>query len=361
MKQKFSKKYFFPRRAFAKRRFCGGYKSNAGFTIIELVVSLAIFTILIIAFISILVSITSIYSRQTGVAEVNQQSQFLLQQIQYYVERSSMIELNPDVSTTTLKLRMAADAEDPTYIYLVDGILYLKQTDAGTPAPLTTNRVIVSDISFIKRQNAPAHDSVSVSFVVAFNTQNLKQKFSEALQTAVARVSAATFDSNIIPSSTNTYKLGLVGQVWSSINDIIYFSGSNVGIGVQSPLQALDINGGMRLNTVGLSEPTCDANNRGTFWVKQTGAGVKDYAETCIKFEDNSYNWVGIGNFFTLQDSILFVYGGVQLYSPNPRPICNETNRGVIWFYRWEESGAQQDGLAVCAKKTNGQFVWTNL
>ncbi len=221
-----------------------GNTGSAGFTLIELLLFSAIFTILMISFVSILVTVTSIYGKQSGVTEVNQQSQFLLQQIQYYTERASLIELAPDVATTTLKLRMTASAEDPTYLYLSGGVLYLKQTDAGTPQPLTSSKVTVSSVSFTKRQNAPGHDSVSVAFIIAFRTQNLKQQFSEALQTAVARVSAATFDSNVIPSSAATYKLGLAGQTWSSVNDLIYFNGSNVGIGTPSANSKLQVSGG---------------------------------------------------------------------------------------------------------------------
>ncbi|MEK7508080.1 MAG: prepilin-type N-terminal cleavage/methylation domain-containing protein [Patescibacteria group bacterium] len=237
------REYFSSRRAFIQHHLYGN-KNSAGFTIIELLIFSAIFTILMISFISILVTVTAINSRQAGAAEVNQQSQFLLQQIQYYIERASMIELNPDVATTTLKLRMAASAEDPTYIYLSGGTLYLKQTDAGAAQPLTSSKVIVSNVSFTKRQNAPSHDSVSISFVVAFNTQNLKQRFSSALQTSVARVSAATFDSNVIPSSTATYNLGLSSQAWNSINGLIYFSGTNVGVGVSSPNSKFQVRGG---------------------------------------------------------------------------------------------------------------------
>ncbi|OGZ52514.1 MAG: hypothetical protein A3B25_02390 [Candidatus Ryanbacteria bacterium RIFCSPLOWO2_01_FULL_48_26] len=218
--------------------------SSGGFTLIELLIFSAIFTVLMISFISILVTVSTIYSRQSGVAEVNQQSQFLLQQIQYYTERASLIELSPDVATTTLKLRMAASTEDPTYLFLSGGALYLKQTDAGIAQPLTSSRVTVSSMNFTKRQNAPGHDSVSVSFVIAFNTQNLKQRFSQTLQMAVARVSAATFDSNVVPSSAATYKLGVASQAWNSINDAIYFSGSNVGIGASFPNSKLQISGG---------------------------------------------------------------------------------------------------------------------
>ncbi len=221
------------------------FSRRSAFSIIELLIFAAIFTVLMVAFISITVTITAVHTRQTGVAEVNQQSQFLLQQMQNYIERASMIELEPDVVSSTLKLRMAESAEDPTYLYLASSTVYLQQ-GSSTAQPLTSSRVNVSNLSFTKKMNSPAHDSVSISFIVAFNSQNLKQAFTQTLQSAIARVSAATFDFNIVPSSTasGVYKLGVSGQTWSSINDLIYFSGSNVGIGVSSPNAKLQISGG---------------------------------------------------------------------------------------------------------------------
>ncbi len=106
-------------------------------------------------------------------------------------------------------------------------------------------------------------------------------------------VDAATFDSNLIPSSTATYKLGASGQIWTSVNDIIYFSGSNVGIGVSSPGQTLEVNGGVRLNTTN-AQPTCASAQRGTFWVTQSGTGVKDKVEVCAKNSSDVYGWVSI-------------------------------------------------------------------
>lgn len=223
------------------------YSSSRGFSLLEVIIFSAIFSVIMVSFITILVAVTRVQTRQQAAAEVNQQSQFLLQQIQYYVERSSLIELSQDVATSTLKLRMPASAEDPTYIYLSGSTLYLQKTATGTAQALNSSKVNVSSLNFfVKRANPPGHDSVSVSFTVAYNTASPQQKFSQTLQTAIARVSAATFDSNVIPSSTATYKLGVSGNTWSSINDIINFSGSNVGIGTASPGAALEVSGTIR-------------------------------------------------------------------------------------------------------------------
>lgn len=215
---------------------------RAGFSIIELLIFSAIFTVIMIAFITMLVSVVRVGARQSAAAEVNQQSQFVLQQLQYYIERSSLVEIPQDQATTTLKLRMGASSEDPTIINLAGGVLYVDEGEG--PAALTSSKVTVSNLSFIKRSNPPGKDSVQIYFTLEFNTPNITQQFVRSLDTAIARVSAANFDSNVVPSSTATYKLGVTGSIWSSVNDIINFSGANVGIGVTNPAHKLQVNGG---------------------------------------------------------------------------------------------------------------------
>lgn len=263
---------------------------SAGFTILELLIFAAVLTLIVVAFITILVTLTRVQVRQTAAGEVNQQSQFLLQTIQYYVERSSLVDLNGNAATSTLKLRMTASSSDPTYLYLSAGTVYLKETDGGTAQPLTSSRVTVSDLLFTKREHQYAPDSVSAAFTVAYNTSNVAEQFSQTLNTAIARVSAATFDSNLIPSTTATYDVGVTSQVWRSINNVVYFSGTNVGVGVASPGQTLEVNGGVRLNTTA-TKPTCDSSQRGTFWVTQSGAGVQDSVQVCAKAAADTYAW----------------------------------------------------------------------
>ncbi|MBI2888912.1 MAG: hypothetical protein HYY10_03240 [Candidatus Liptonbacteria bacterium] len=265
-------------------------RSRAGFTIFELIIFAAVLSLVVVAFLAILVSVTRVHVRQSAAAEVNQQSQFLLQTIQYHVEQASFIELEENVVTSTLKLRMSASSSDPTYIYLAANVIYLKQTDGGEAQPLTSNKVTVSDLAFTKRVHARAADSVSVNFTIAYNTQNVGERFSQTLNTAIARVNAATFDSNLIPSSTATYDVGVTSQVWRSVNNVLYFSGSNVGVGISSPGQTLEVNGGVRLNTT-TSKPTCDSTQRGTFWVTQSAGGVKDSVQVCAKDAADAYAW----------------------------------------------------------------------
>ncbi|MBI2623584.1 MAG: hypothetical protein HYW65_03350 [Candidatus Liptonbacteria bacterium] len=265
-------------------------KARAGFTIFELIVFAGILTLIIVAFITILVSVTRVHVRQSAAAEVNQQSQFVLQTIQYRVEQASVIELDENAATSTLKLRMAASSSDPTYIYLSANVIYLRETDGGAAQPLTSNKVTVTDLTFTKRAHQRAPDSVSVGFTIQYNSQTVGERFSQTIATAVARVNAATFDSNLVPSTTATYDVGVTSQVWKSVNNILYFSGSNVGIGVLSPGQTLEVNGGVRLNTTD-SKPTCSASQRGTLWVVQSGAGVADTVQACVKSAADSYAW----------------------------------------------------------------------
>lgn len=63
-----------------------------------------------------------------------------------------------------------------------------------------------------------------------------------------------------------------------------------VGIGTTNPGQKLEVNGGMTLNTA-TAKPGCSSTTRGTFWVTQGGAGVKDNVEVCAKDAADAYAW----------------------------------------------------------------------
>jgi prepilin-type N-terminal cleavage/methylation domain-containing protein len=261
-----------------------------GFTLIELLIATAIFTMVVIAFISIFIAVAGVQARQTSVAAVNEESQVLLQKVQYYVELSSSVSSTVDASSSVLTLRMPSSSIDPTTLSLASGTVYIVQGVGGTPQPLTSGRVNVSTLAFTRHANTPGHDSVDVSFTMTYNTSNIAQMFSQALQTSVARVSAATFDSSVLPATSGSLNLGATGQTWNSINGIIYFSGTNVGINAASPQTALEVNGGVRLNPSGSLTCAGNSNARGTLWFTTGGTG-KDSLQVCAQNASGTLGW----------------------------------------------------------------------
>lgn len=331
-----------------KRKIFGGsasiFGNRGGFTLIELLVFSAIFTVVAIAFIAILISITRVQVRESSNAEVNRQSQFIIHTIQRSIEESSLIDIDVDPqtgtkTTSTLILRMTKSGDDSdnfarTYIYTSSGIAYLKTNDNGVPEPLNTGRVKVDSLIFTKRHNPPGHDSVDINLSISYNTDNIQQKFAQVIKTSVARVSAATFDSNLIPASSSPLIIGTQSVKWSSINGTIYFKedaasnlnvginesnptykldvsappntynvgglkvvgtstfAGNVGINTTNPLYSLDVRGGVRIAPIGPLPPSADCNNNtyGTFWVT-TGAAY--YVRVCL-FEplSGTFKWL---------------------------------------------------------------------
>lgn len=219
---------------------------RGGFTLIELLIFIAIFSVVIIAFITIFLSIVRVYSRQSASSEVDRQSQFLLQNFQNKIERASLVDVPMDTPTSSLKLRLPTAANDPTYLYLQNGIVYLRETDnaTATPEALTTNKVNVTNMTFTKRSNSLGHDSVQLSFSMEYVSGNPANSFAQSLSTSIARVSAATFDSDIVASTSGAYNLGIGNANWHSVNGTIYFNGSNVGVGVTTPNARFQVSGG---------------------------------------------------------------------------------------------------------------------
>lgn len=219
--------------------------SRKGYTLVELLIFLAISAVALVSFVGILVVVVQLQVRQSSTGSVQQESAALLQQMQYYVQNSSLVNIPIDAAgTSTLSLRMASSSADPTIISLSNGTVYLQQGSA-TATPLTSSRVTISNLSFVRHANPPSKDTVSISFTTSYNAPTgTEQFFAQPFQTAITQVSAATFDSNLLPASTTSLNLGISATPWGSINNVINFSGSNVGFGVAPRISGVQVHTG---------------------------------------------------------------------------------------------------------------------
>ncbi|MBI3045933.1 MAG: type II secretion system protein [Candidatus Harrisonbacteria bacterium] len=188
-----------------------------GFSLLEVLIYTAIIGIVGSLFSGILLSVTRIQNQQNAAAEVNQQLNFVINNIQRLIRESSYIDIAAGAVTSTLTLKMRDSAKDPTIITVANGKVTLQQGGAS-PLELTTSAVTVDKLAFLKITNYPGHDSVQIDVTLSHNTSNPQMQFTKSLTSAVARVSAATFDSDIVPGTDNAYDVGLGSARWQDLN-----------------------------------------------------------------------------------------------------------------------------------------------
>jgi len=222
---------------------------NKGFTLIEVLLYTVIFAIVGTLTTGILLTVTQVQQRESASAEVTGQLNFIMQRLRQIVSESSNIEIEAGVATSTLKLRMKDSTKDPTCISLNNGVIKLAEGPdpsnfnncTSTTSDLTSDRVIVDTLNFKKFTQYPGHDTLSLDIQMTYNSQNPKSRIQRTLSSAIARVSAATFDSNLLPGATS-YTIGQSGSTWQnvfvgdgSITSPSYSFGSDTNVGIFRP------------------------------------------------------------------------------------------------------------------------------
>ncbi len=195
--------------------------SLGAFSILEVIIYTAIFTAVIGLAVGIFIGAVKIGNRETASAEVTSQLNFVLQSIERLASRSSNFDIISGTATSTLKLRMPAPASNPTCVFLSGGVIKIagpdgsnRNCDFANATNLTNNKVIVDRLNFTKITFYPGHDNVLIDLQLTYNSADPQSRVVRSLQSAIPRVSAATFDDNLLPGSDNTYDFGLTGTRW---------------------------------------------------------------------------------------------------------------------------------------------------
>lgn len=213
-------------------------RHSRGFSMLELIIYLGIFSVVSGFLIGILTTVTGINQRASANSEVASQVNFVSQIVQRLVRDSSFVDLAEGVTTSTLRLRVKDVAKDPTIISLSNNVLYL-QEGASAASPITSAKVLVESAAFQKVVSPDGHDTVSMVVAITYNSTNLRARVTRTLTSAIARVSAATFDSDVVPGGSYNFNLGQGGAPWKKAiladgdaNNPSYTFGSDQGVGL---------------------------------------------------------------------------------------------------------------------------------
>ncbi|MDO8556924.1 MAG: type II secretion system protein [Candidatus Jorgensenbacteria bacterium] len=216
-------------------------KARGGFTLVEILIYATIFSVSAVFLVNILAAITNIQLRQASVNEVNQQLSFVSEMIKRSVRESSAISNTAGTASSSISLLMASSSLSPTVFYTNLSVLYM-QEGTSTAVALTNDKVAVNNFSATKYENPGGTAVVQVDLTLDYNTSSTQSKVSQTWRSAIARVSAATFDSSLLPNADGTLNLGASSAKWQdayfggtmrSAGDIA-FTSSSIGLILES-------------------------------------------------------------------------------------------------------------------------------
>ncbi|MCL5012016.1 MAG: hypothetical protein M1320_01175, partial [Patescibacteria group bacterium] len=376
-------------------------KQRHGFSLAELIIYLGILGISAGIFGGMLNTITSTQVDQFNQNEVSGQLNFAVQTMQRYIRDASIIQSDAGVPSSTLVLQMPVSAQNPTTFYLQNNRIYLQQGATGTPQAITNDKVSVDSLVFNKFAQPASKDVVQIDIAIS-QTQPNGTRIDRSLRSAVTRVNAAAFDSDLIPNVDASYNIGTYpsarwlngsfsGQVsagslcfgsdcrtswaqasgvtgsgsvnyiakWNTASTInastlLYDNGTNVGIGAINPLYKLDVQGGQINSSGGL----CINGDCKTAWSQVTGTNYWTATGTSIYY--NSGN-VGVGTAnpgAALEVMSNSSTGWIKLSTTSGNPVIQSTNDiGFIAAgnYPLYLSGSAA-GIAVGTGYANGSY-----
>lgn len=258
-----------------KQNFLLFSRSNGGFSLAELLIYIGILGLISGALVGILTTTTKTQVEESGQNLLTGELNFVNQTIQRLVRDSSLVLADAGVASTTLTLRTSTLVKDPTLIYLSGGQIYVKEGSASAQT-ITSDKVIVDSLQFKKMSQPNGKDIVQLDIAMSATQQAGGKTISRAIRTAFSRVNAATFDSDLLPNTDNSYSVGTSPSTrWKNAS----FSGDltvggKIGAGLTSPVNKLDVEGGAAIGATYSgtnSAPTNGMIVEGNLYIGTTG------------------------------------------------------------------------------------------
>jgi type II secretory pathway pseudopilin PulG len=163
-----------------------------GFTLIELVIYMGMFSILIGVMSSLFGSIVEVQLESTSTSSVNQDGRYLLSKLLYDVKSVSanasgsaiLVPANPGNTTNTLQITL--NSINYTYSLNANGNLQVVNGSTHATDVLNSYDTSISGLTFTRVGNGGSNDTVNVAYTITSRTKESSgQQDTESFQTTL--------------------------------------------------------------------------------------------------------------------------------------------------------------------------------
>lgn len=157
--------------------------TERGFTLVELLIYMGIFSILLLVLIEIFVASLSVQLESRGSSSVYEDGRFITSRIAYDIERSDSLSIPSNIGDEVNTLQVTTGGIN--YSYSLNGSDFEITDNLGTER-LNSFNTNISNLKFKRLGNPNGKNSIKVSFTVTTKTQEPKGFETKDFQTTIS-------------------------------------------------------------------------------------------------------------------------------------------------------------------------------
>jgi prepilin-type N-terminal cleavage/methylation domain-containing protein len=163
---------------------------SRGFTLIEIIIYVAIITIVTTTFVNFSTSASEARSKSYAVTEVQSNARIAMNTIVERIRASISVNTSTSVfgvDPGSISLQMASSSLNPTIISLDadDGIMQMTE-GVASPLSITSDEVKITKLEFTLLGNSTKRQNIRIEMEVEYNSNDVTFKYTQALRSSIS-------------------------------------------------------------------------------------------------------------------------------------------------------------------------------
>ena len=149
-------------------KFKNNINSIKGFTLIELIIYIAIIGIIVSGFISYFLSVGGIRNKNYSVSTVQSNGRNAMQIMERKIHEAQSVSVPSSGASSTVLVLISSGGNASTTFSILNGVLFMKETGVATTT-ITDNKITISNLTFTNLSPVSSRANIHIEMTINYN------------------------------------------------------------------------------------------------------------------------------------------------------------------------------------------------